>query len=86
MGLRPTSSMCTFPMRGHDYGISKRTGAYKFFARHLELSLDNIIKPDGSIDESFVVIENQDDMYVFDDEHPRPSHAVSAGAAELPWD
>jgi len=74
------------PNEGHDYGISKRTGAYKFFAKHLKLSLDNITKPDGSIDESFVVIENQDDMYVFNDEHPRPAHAVSAEAAELPWD
>ncbi len=74
------------PEEGHDYGISKRTGAYKFLAKHLKLALDNIIKPDGSIDESFVVIENQDDMYVFGQEHPRPAHAVSAEAAELPWD
>ncbi len=74
------------PDEGHDYGFSKRIGAYKFFAKHLKLSLDNITKPDGSIDESFVVIEKQDDMYVFNDEHLRPAHAVSAGAAQLPWD
>jgi dienelactone hydrolase len=74
------------PQEGHDYGISKRTGAYKFLAKHLKLALDNIINPDGSIDESFVVIEDQDDMYVFNDEHPRPAHAVSAEATELPWD
>jgi hypothetical protein len=74
------------PDEGHDYGISKRTGAYKFLAKHLKLALDNIINPDGSIDESFVVIEDQDDMYVFNDEHPRPAHAVSAEATELPWD
>ncbi len=73
------------PDEGHDYGLSKRIGAYKFFAKHLKLSLDNITKPDGSIDESFVVIEKQDDMYVFDDEHPRPAHAVKPDIEVLPW-
>ncbi len=74
------------PDEGHDYGISKRTGAYKFLAKHLKLSLENATKPDGSIDESFVVIEVQDDMYVFDDEHPRPAHAVKPDIEVLPWD
>ncbi len=73
------------PEEGHDYGISKRVGAYKFLAKHLRLSLENLTKPDGSIDESFVVIEKQDDMYVFGPEHPRPAQAVSAEVAELPW-
>ncbi len=72
------------PNEGHDYGLSKRTGAYKFLAKHLKLSLDKITKPDGSIDESFVVIENMEDMYVFNDEHPRPAHAVKPDE-ELPW-
>ncbi len=72
------------PNEGHDYGLSKRTGAYKFLTKHLKLSLDNITKPDGSIDESFVVIQKKDDLYVFDDEHPRPAHAVKPNE-ELPW-
>ncbi len=71
---------------GHDYGRSKRLGAYKFLAKHLGLSLDKVTKPDGSIDEKFVVIEKQDDMYAFDDDHPRPKHAVSPDAKKLPWD
>jgi predicted alpha/beta-hydrolase family hydrolase len=65
----------------HDYGISKRIGAYKFFAKHLKLSLDKVTGPDGSIDESFVVIEKQEDMYVFNAEHPRPAYAVKPDAA-----
>jgi hypothetical protein len=73
------------PDEGHDYGFSKRIGAYKFLAKHLKLSLDNITKPDGSIDETFVVIEKTDDMYVFDDEHPRPAHAVKPDVEVLPW-
>ena len=81
------------PDEGHDYGYSKRLGAYKFLAKHLRLSLDRVTGssppsagPDGSIDESFVVIEKEEDMYIFSPEHPRPAHAVSGDATELPWD
>jgi hypothetical protein len=70
---------------GHDYGLSKRLGAYKFLAKHLGMSLDKVSKPDGSIDESFVTIEKKDDLYVFNDAHPRPAYAVKPDA-ELPWD
>ena len=71
---------------GHDYGPSKRLGAYKFLAKHLKLSLDKVTGPDGSIDESFVVMEKLEDMYVFNDEHPRPAYAVKPDVKELPWD
>ncbi|MFH1717960.1 MAG: heparinase II/III family protein [Planctomycetota bacterium] len=74
------------PDEGHDYGISKRLGAYKFLAKHLGLAIDKVSKPDGSIDESFVVIEKQEDMYVFDEEHPRPANALGFDAAEKLWD
>lgn len=71
---------------GHDYGFSKRIGAYKFLAKHLGLSLDKVTATDGAIDESFVVIEKQEDMYAFNADHPRPKHAVSPDSKELPWD
>ena len=71
---------------GHDYGYSKRIAAYDFLAKHLGLSLNRVKKPDGSIDESFVTIQEQDDLYVFDDKHPRPAHAVKPDAEHLPWD
>jgi len=74
------------PEEGHDYGFSKRLGAYRFLARHLGLSLDKVTKSDGSIDESFVVIEKEEDLYVFNSQNPRPAHAVSGDAKELPWD
>jgi len=73
------------PDEAHDYGLSKRIGAYKFLARHLGLSLDKVTRPDGSIDESFVVIEKKEDMYVFGPEHPRPAHAVDPNVDILPW-
>jgi len=72
------------PDEGHDYGYSKRVGAYKFLAKHLGLSLDKVSRPDGSIDESDVVIEKQEDMLVFGPAHPRPTHAVGPNEP-LPW-
>jgi hypothetical protein len=63
---------------GHDYGPSKRKAAYEFFAKHLHLDIEKIRDPnrDGEIDESGVVVENQEKMRVFSDEHPRPAHAL----------
>ena len=75
-----------FPDEGHDYGLSKRLAAYKFLARHLRLAINKVSKPDGSIDESFVVINKNEDLYVFNDEHPRPAHSVMGDAEKLPWD
>jgi len=74
------------PDEGHDYGLSKRQGAYKFLIKHLKLSPGAMRQADGSIDESFVTIEKQEDMYVFNDAHLRPAYAVKGDAAELPWD
>ena len=65
----------------HDYGLSKRTGAYKFFAKHLGLKLNNVLKKDGSINESFVVIEDKEKLIVFNETHPRPDSAVKGDDA-----
>jgi hypothetical protein len=73
------------PNEGHDYGLSKRIGAYKFLAKHLGLSLDKVIGPNGSTDESYVVIEKIQKLLVFGPHHSRPAHAVEPNAAELPW-
>ncbi|MFB0524366.1 MAG: alpha/beta hydrolase fold domain-containing protein, partial [Phycisphaerae bacterium] len=72
------------PDEGHDYGYSKRLGAYKFLAKHLGLSLDKVTGPVGSIDESDVVIEEQEDLLVFGPNHPRPAHAIGPNEP-LPW-
>lgn len=61
---------------GHDYGYSKRVGAYEFMAKHLGLSMDGVSNSGGAVDESPVVIEDEETMHVFDAEHPRPAHAV----------
>ena len=69
------------PDEGHDYGVSKRKGAYAFLEQHLGLSFSGMKKPDGSVDESFVVIEPQDKMRVFGPQNPMPSHAVKGTEA-----
>ena len=68
---------------GHNYGASKRAGAYKFFAKHLGLSLDKIMDSDqpDSINEGIAVIEEQEIMRVFNEEYPRPSYAIKGDAA-----
>jgi len=73
------------PEEGHDYGLSKRLGAYKFLAKHLGLSLSSVQDQNGNIDETPVVIEEKAKLYVFDHDHPRPAHAIDGNATELPW-
>jgi len=67
----------------HDYGPSKRSGAYLFLAKHLGLSFDMIQKPEryGLIEESGAVIEKQELMRVFNKDHPRPGHSLKSDEA-----
>ena len=59
-----------FTEEGHDYGESKRMAAYPFLAKHLQLDLGRVTGADGKIDESFVVVETQEQMMVFDGKYP----------------
>lgn len=65
----------------HDYGPSKRLATYRFFAKHLGLSLDKFLDATGSVDESGVRIEDKDALLVFTHEHPRPAHTVQGNEA-----
>jgi uncharacterized protein len=69
------------PDEKHDYGISKRLSAYNFFVRHLGLSIANVAKENGTVDESGVVLVEKDKLRVFNDEHPRPAYAVQGDEA-----
>ena len=62
---------------GHDYGPSKRKAMYEFLAAHFKLDLKKIRNKAGEIDESFVTIEKEKDLYVFGEngEH-LPPHAL----------
>lgn len=66
---------------GHDYGPNKRKAAYQFLAKHLGLSLKNVLNAAGEIDESFVKVEDSSVLRVFTADHPRPAYAVMGDAA-----
>lgn len=66
---------------GHNYGYSKRVGAYSFFAKHIDLDLASVQDDNQRVDESFVRILEEDELRVWDDTHPRPGHALQGAAA-----
>jgi hypothetical protein len=65
------------PSEGHDYGPSKRQGAYAFLVKHLGLKSDAVPHKDGKVDESFVTQETYESLRVFNETHPRPAHALT---------
>jgi dienelactone hydrolase len=69
------------PLEGHDYGFSKRKGAYQFLAKHLNLSLPSITNAQGEIDESFVKVEDEQTLRVFTSQRPRTAYAVKGDEA-----
>jgi dienelactone hydrolase len=73
------------PLEGHDYGPSKRQGAFAFFAKHLGLRSEVVPHADGKIDESFVTPETYEVLCVFDDTHARPAGALKDPAAVEAW-
>lgn len=58
-----------FPLEKHDYGPSKRMAVYPFMAKHLGLDTSCVMK-DGSVDESFITVETQDQMMSFHGKYP----------------
>jgi hypothetical protein len=61
----------------HDYGASKRQGAYAFLAKHLGLAGEGAPTSDGGFDESFVTLETWQRMRVFDEQRPWPADALA---------
>jgi uncharacterized protein len=64
-------------LEGHDYGENKRKAMYPFMAKHLGLALQNITNGTGEIDESFIKVEPEQVLRVFDATHTRPSYALN---------
>ena len=65
------------PDEGHDYGVNKRKGAYQFLAKHLKLSLNEVMESTGALNEAFVTVEPAEVLRVFNKAHPIPSYAVN---------
>lgn len=63
------------PTEGHDYAFTKRAAAYGFFAHHMGLSYKRVGYKDGFNESSVTILEPQD-LYVFNEDHPRPDDAL----------
>lgn len=70
------------PMEKHDYGYSKRTAAYNFFAHHLQLNYGNIPYEEG-YQEDFVTIFPPEELKVFTEQNPRPKSALQGNEAVM---
>jgi len=73
-----------FPVEKHDYGYSKRTAVYFFFAHHLGLDIDAIPYENG-IKEDFVTLLPKDSLKVFTPEYPIPGDALQGDEAVLEY-
>jgi hypothetical protein len=63
----------------HDLKESKRQAVYKFYAKTFNLDVSSITLPNGLIDESPDVVEDEETLHVFTAEHPRPDSALQGG-------
>ena len=83
-GHIPFFRSCVRPVA--ELGFSSAHSESHVPGRHLNALLNAEDAAGIRIDEDAVVIEPKDKLYVFNAEHPRPSHAVDGSASELPWD
>ena len=70
------------PTERHDYGYSKRTAAYNFFAHHLKLNSGKIPYNEG-YQEDFVTILPRDMLEVFDEQNPKPQNILNGDEAVM---
>ena len=73
-----------FPAEVHDYGYNKRSVAYTFMAHHLKLNIDKIPYKNG-FDESFISFLPENELRVFNSEHPMPANALVGNDAVLKY-
>jgi len=60
----------------HGYDYNKRAAVYPFLAKHLGLDLSKALNPDGTLNETSIVIEPQESLYLFDLKHPFPPNGI----------
>ena len=70
------------PTEIHDYGYSKRTAVYNFFAHHLELNYRNVPYDEG-YQEDFVTILPAEALKVFGEEVAKPKNLLQGDEAVI---
>tara|TARA_R110002049_G_scaffold243170_2_gene416944 strand:- start:2479 stop:3642 length:1164 start_codon:yes stop_codon:yes gene_type:complete len=68
----------------HDYGYSKRTAVYNFFAQHLSLDSGNVPYLEG-YKEDFIKILPPEDLLVFGNDNPRPKNVLQGDEAVMQY-
>ena len=81
--LKPNVQNVHFATEKHDYGPNKRKAMYLFMAKYLQLDLSKITDVKGQIDESTSSVLTQDQLAVFNAEHPLPANAVIGDAGVM---
>lgn len=64
------------PNDKHGYDYNKRAAVYPFLAKYLGLDVSKALNPDGTLNESTIVIEETKTLYSFNDKHPFPPNGV----------
>ncbi len=72
------------PTERHDYGYSKRTAVYNFFAHNLELN-GRRIPYDNGYKEDFVTILPKEDLKAFNEINPRPDDMLQGHEAVMSY-
>jgi len=73
-----------FANEGHDYGYSKRTAVYKFLTPALKLDDKGVATKDG-YNEDFVTILSKEELFVFDENKPRPENLLDGDDAVMKY-
>ena len=68
----------------HDYGYSKRSFAYNFFAYHLKLNAGRVTFA-PTIQEDFVTILPENQLRVYDENNPIPANALQGDDAVIKY-
>lgn len=72
------------PLEKHDYGPSKRAAAYNFLSHYLDLDL-YALPYDNGFKEDFVTILEQEQLKVFNADHPLPAGALKGDQAVIDY-
>lgn len=81
-GVESRADNVHLPGERHDYGKNKRAAVYNFFGHYLGLNAGRIPYQDG-FDESFVTLLSADELRVFNDKNPIPSHSLIGDEAVM---
>ncbi|WP_209328923.1 alpha/beta hydrolase family protein [Lunatimonas salinarum] len=76
MGSTTSVENVHIPEDQHGYDEKKRQAVYPFLAKHLGLDLSKALHADGTLNESAVTLEDQQDLYVFSGEISFPPNGI----------